>query len=109
MNFSDYQKQALTTSRPVDSKDEIYHLLLALMGEAGEIAEKAKKIVRDHDADFTKLDRGDIAKELGDVMWYVAVLANYFGIDLDDVAAKNVAKLQDRKARDVLSGSGDDR
>ncbi len=109
MNLSDYQTLALRTAAPKDKKNELFHLLLALCGETGEIAEKAKKIVRDKDSDFSQWDRDDIIKELGDVLWYVAVLADYFDIPLDEIGEKNIAKLADRLNRGVLGGSGDNR
>lgn len=109
MNFDDYQQAAMRTARSPKAKDELFHLLLGLTGEAGEIAEKFKKLVRDHNSDITKLDLEDIKKELGDVLWYVTVLADFLGIRLSDVAATNVAKLADRQARNTLQGSGDNR
>jgi NTP pyrophosphatase (non-canonical NTP hydrolase) len=80
-----------------------------LVGEAGEIAEKVKKLIRDRNTDLTQLDRDDMAAELGDVLWYTAVLANFLDLSLDDVARRNVDKLADRQRRAVLGGSGDDR
>ena len=109
MTLSDYQLAALRTANPKDNKNELFHLLLGLCGEAGEIAEKAKKIVRDEGSDFSKWDRDDIVKELGDVMWHVAVIADYFDIPLDEVGEKNIAKLADRLRRNMIGGSGDDR
>lgn len=109
MDMNDYQLKALRTASPKDKKDEVYHLILGLCGEAGEIAEKAKKIVRDNQADFAQLDLDDLTKELGDVLWYIAVLADHFDIKLDDVATKNIAKLADRQKRDLIKGSGDNR
>lgn len=109
MNLNDYQQKALRTAHPKDKKNELFHLLLGLVGEAGEIAEKAKKIVRDHDSDFTKFDRDDLTKELGDVLWHVAILADHFDIPLDEVGETNIKKLASRQQRGVLSGSGDDR
>lgn len=82
---------------------------MGLVGETGEIAEKAKKIVRDRDSDFSQWDVADLKKELGDTLWYIAVLADYFDISLDEVAELNIAKLADRRRRAVLGGSGDDR
>ena len=69
MNLNDYQKAALRTAAPKDKVNEIFHLVLGLTGEAGEIAEKAKKIVRDKNSDFSQLDTDDLTKELGDVLW----------------------------------------
>jgi len=109
MNLNDYQKAALRTAAPKDKVNEIFHLVLGLTGEAGEIAEKAKKIVRDKNSDFSQLDTDDLTKELGDVLWYVAVLADHFAIPLDDVASKNIAKLADRQKRGLIGGSGDNR
>ncbi|SNY53248.1 nucleoside triphosphate pyrophosphohydrolase family protein [Paractinoplanes atraurantiacus] len=109
MNLNDYQKAALRTAAPRDKHNEVFHLLLGLVGETGEIAEKAKKIVRDRRSDFSRWDRDDLAKELGDVLWYVAVIADHFDLALEDVAAGNIAKLADRQNRGVLGGSGDNR
>jgi NTP pyrophosphatase (non-canonical NTP hydrolase) len=80
-----------------------------LNGEAGEIAEHAKKALRDDKCELTMERRAAIRKELGDVMWYAARIAVELDISLDDVAAENMSKLRDRKERDVLGGSGDER
>lgn len=109
MNLNDYQQLALRTAAPKDKKNELFHLLLGLCGEAGEIAEKTKKIVRDHASDFSKLDKDDLTKELGDVLWHVAVIADYFDISFNDVGEKNIAKLADRLKRGTIGGSGDNR
>lgn len=107
--MNDYQTAALKTARTREQPDELYHLILGLVGETGEIAEKFKKLVRDKGGDLAQLDRDDITKEMGDVMWYLAVLADYLDIKLDDVATRNIKKLADRQKRGVLGGSGDDR
>jgi len=109
MNMNDYQQAALRTASPKTKKDEVFHLILGLVGEAGEIAEKAKKVVRDQKSDFATFDTDDLTKELGDVLWYVAVLADHFDIDLQDIADVNIAKLASRQQRGKLSGSGDNR
>jgi NTP pyrophosphatase (non-canonical NTP hydrolase) len=109
MDLDEYQRGALRTAAPRDKKNELLHLVLGLVGESGEIAEKFKKWVRDADCDEARLDRADIAKELGDVLWYLAVLADYLDLSLDDVAASNLAKLASRQRRGVLGGSGDNR
>jgi NTP pyrophosphatase (non-canonical NTP hydrolase) len=109
MECDDYQRAALRTARDKDAPDEFMHLVLGLVGEAGEIAEKAKKLIRDKNTDLARLDRDDMAAELGDVLWYAAVLANFLGLSLNDVAQRNVDKLADRQHRAVLRGSGDNR
>ncbi|GAB2622334.1 hypothetical protein Aab01nite_76360 [Paractinoplanes abujensis] len=109
MEFDDYQRGALRTAAPRDTKNELLHLVLGLVGESGEVAEKFKKWVRDLGSDESRIDRDGIAKELGDVLWYVAVLADYLDLSLDDIASANLAKLADRQGRGVLGGSGDNR
>lgn len=78
---------------------------LGLVGEAGEVAEKLKKSFRDN----AVLDKEDMMKELGDVLFYVAALANLYGGNLQEVAELNVSKLESRQKRGVLQGSGDNR
>lgn len=110
MNFNDYQKQALTTV--ISSGDEfkdLLHWVLGVNGEAGEIAEKIKKIIRDKGGELSEDDKTELAKELGDVLWYLAVLAHQLGADLDGIAEQNLAKLKSRQQRGVLGGSGDNR
>ncbi|MDX6309320.1 MAG: hypothetical protein QOI06_2366 [Nocardioidaceae bacterium] len=109
MDCDDHQRAALRTARDKDAPDELMHLILGLVGETGEIAEKVKKLVRDKNSDLAQLDRDDMAAELGDVLWYTAVLANFLGVSLNDVAERNVDKLGDRQRRAVLGGSGDNR
>jgi NTP pyrophosphatase (non-canonical NTP hydrolase) len=82
----------------------IIYPALGLAGEAGEVAEKVKKWIRDGN-----LDRDAIAKELGDVMWYIAAMATDLDLDLDRIADMNIQKLADREMRGKIRGSGDDR
>jgi len=109
MNLNEYQQLALRTAHPKDKKNEMFHLVFGLVGEAGEIAEKIKKVIRDKDSDFTDFDTVDLKKELGDILWYVATLADYFDIKLEDIGTGNIEKLASRQKRGVLSGSGDNR
>jgi NTP pyrophosphatase (non-canonical NTP hydrolase) len=109
MECDEYQRAAMRTARDKNARDEFMHLVLGLVGEAGEIAEKVKKLVRDNNSDLAQLDRDDMAAELGDVLWYTAVLANFLGLSLDDVAQRNIDKLTDRQRRAVIGGSGDNR
>ena len=108
MQLNDYQKLALRTARPKTADNELMHLLLGLVGESGEIAEKVKKVIRDQNSDFSKLDEL-FEKELGDVLWHIAVLANYFDISLEKIAQQNIDKLASRLERGKIGGSGDDR
>lgn len=109
MTFDEYQRLALRTAADKTKKNELFHLVLGLVGEAGEIAEKFKKLVRDKGSDESNIDKADMTKELGDILWYIAVLADYLEIPLEDIAGKNIAKLADRQKRGVLGGSGDNR
>jgi NTP pyrophosphatase (non-canonical NTP hydrolase) len=77
---------------------------LGLCGESGEVAEKIKKYFRDED-----YSKEDIVKELGDVLFYVTALTNHIGSDLETVMRSNIKKLQDRKKRNKIQGSGDNR
>lgn len=108
MTFQEYQKQALKTASD-DKPLEFYHRVLGLVGEAGEVAEKVKKVIRDSDGLPASLNKADITKELGDVLWYIATVGDYLGIELEDIAQTNVVKLADRRRRDILKGSGDNR
>lgn len=84
-----------------------FYLALGLTGEAGEVAEKLKKYLRDRSD--SEAFRSDLRKELGDVLWYVAQLGKLHGLTLEEIAAENLHKLRDRRARGVLGGSGDNR
>lgn len=110
MTFEEYQKQALSTVLTTgDEFKDLLHWVLGLTGEAGEVAEKLKKIVRDKNSLVSEEDKIEMAKELGDVLWYLAVFAHDLGVPLDTIARQNLDKLQSRKARGVLGGSGDNR
>lgn len=85
------------------------YVTLGLIGEAGEIAEKMKKIIRDRSCEITKEDTLLLQKETGDVVWYAAANARELGTSLANVAQQNIDKLQSRKQRGVISGSGDNR
>lgn len=110
MTFEEYQKRALTTVLNTDdSFKDLLHWVLGINGESGEIAEKVKKIIRDKNGLVSDEDKKELAKEIGDVLWYLAVFAEDLGMSLDDIAATNLDKLQSRKQRGVLGGSGDNR
>jgi NTP pyrophosphatase (non-canonical NTP hydrolase) len=114
MTFDEYQKLAITTDvfggkpQPIDSH-AFLSKLLGLVGEAGETAEKFKKIFRDKGGVLGQEDKKEIMKELGDVLWYVSVLCTYLDASLEDVADGNLDKVLGRKARGVSKGSGDNR
>jgi NTP pyrophosphatase (non-canonical NTP hydrolase) len=82
---------------------------LGLAGEAGEVAEHAKKAIRDDGGSVSEERRAAMSKELGDVLWYVAQIASELGLELEEVARENLEKLTSRQQRGMLSGSGDDR
>lgn len=119
LSFEEYQKRAADTARypKVFVQQEDGTLLetnfiypsLGLGGEAGEILEKVKKIVRDQHGAVTNENRAAIAKEVGDELWYLASICKEFGLDMGEVAQGNLDKLAARASKGTLSGSGDNR
>ena len=108
MNFNEYQVKAVETAIYGTGSTIIYPAL-GLANEAGEVLGKIKKVLRDKDGIFTGETNQAIGDEIGDVLWYMAALARDLGLSLDDIANKNIQKLMDRKARNVIQGSGDNR
>lgn len=104
--FSSYQRDAMKT-RIYPAEDNLVYSALGLAGEAGELANKVKKIMRgDHNrAELVAGIRG----EMGDVLWYLAALAEDIGVDLGDIARENLEKIQSRQARGEIKGAGDNR
>lgn len=111
MHFSDYVAQAKKTAIYPNHTEAaaVSYVTLGLVGEAGEIANKVKKVLRDDNGTITDAKREELQAELGDVLWYVAMLAHELRINLDSVAARNLHKLNRRKEEGVLGGSGDAR
>lgn len=110
MTFDEYQKQAITTiferREPLIQKSI---MALGLAGEAGEVADAWKKLLAYHNGELTPEDIGNLAKEMGDVLWYLAVFAEELGLRLDDIAKANSAKLAGRQSRGTIRGRGDNR
>ena len=113
MDFNEYQKRAAKCDFFEATSDVksagFLEKILGITGEAGETADKFKKIIRDKDGKMSAEDKKAIIKELGDVLWYVAGIARYLDTPLSEVAEVNVQKLEDRKARNTLHGEGDNR
>ena len=105
MTFDEYQEFVATVKRYPQQYNVLYPAL-GLCGEAGEVAEKVKKRVRDGTKESFKQD---ITRELGDVLWYISALAGDLGITLQEVADTNKEKLQDRLQRDQIHGDGGER
>ncbi len=108
MQLDDYQTAARRTAIYGDRFRVIYPAL-GLASEAGEVCGKVKKVLRDQAGDFAQAPRADLEDELGDVLWYVAVLAADLGLSLDQIAARDLDKLRSRLARAQIGGSGDRR
>ncbi|MBP5679703.1 MAG: nucleoside triphosphate pyrophosphohydrolase family protein [Bacteroidales bacterium] len=108
MTINEYQEGALRTAIYPESRRIIYPTL-GLTGEAGEVADKVKKVIRDNNDEFTDERKQQIALELGDVMWYAATLAHDLGYSLDEICQMNLDKLASRMQRNQLHGSGDER
>jgi NTP pyrophosphatase (non-canonical NTP hydrolase) len=109
MDLNSYQTSALSTAVYPDQGANFVYPVLGLVGEAGEVADKLKKVIRDNDGILTDEVRDKVAKELGDVMWYLAVLSYELDYPLEDIAQMNLDKLASRAERGVIAGSGDNR
>ena len=109
MELNDYQAAAKTTAVYTSAEQQLVCTVLGLNGEAGEVAEKIKKVIRDKNSIIGDDDRREIQKELGDVLWYLAVLSDTLGLDLESVAAMNLEKLRSRFQRGSIHGQGDNR
>lgn len=109
MNFEEYQKKSRKTALYPDVGSNFVYPTLGLAGEAGEVSEKVKKIIRDDGGEVLPEKKKELAKELGDVLWYVSQLATEFGLSLEDIAKENIEKLYSRLERGKISGSGDNR
>jgi NTP pyrophosphatase (non-canonical NTP hydrolase) len=108
MTFEEYAVNASKTAIYPSRMWGVYPAL-GLCGEAGEVAEKVKKLFRDGEGVVTEAFREELTKEIGDVLWYVAALCFDFDISMSDAASKNLWKLASRQERGVLGGSGDNR
>ena len=109
MDFKTYQKKARETALYPDLGSNFIYPTLGLVGEAGEVAEKVKKVIRDKNGIFDEASKSAIKKELGDVLWYLSNLCNEFNFKLEEVALINLEKLKLRANKGKISGSGDDR
>jgi NTP pyrophosphatase (non-canonical NTP hydrolase) len=109
MDFQTYQQRSRATARYPDAGSNPIYPTLGLCGEAGEVAEKVKKVLRDGGGQFDGPIREALKLELGDVLWYVAQLASELDLSLEAIAEANLAKLASRAARNVITGSGDQR
>ncbi len=108
MTLNEYQLKALETAKYPDDYKIVYPTL-GLTGEAGEVADKVKKILRDEGGALSGEKAVEIAKEIGDVLWYIATLSHDLGFELETIAQMNYEKLRSRAARGKIGGSGDNR
>lgn len=116
MDINEYQKKAHETAdypsgtigKDKHAVDYIYPAF-GLSEEAGEVAGKFAKAVRDNGGVIDEARKTEIVKELGDVCWFLAELCTVLNVDLSFVMQKNLDKLASRKARGVIHGSGDNR
>ena len=119
MNFNEYQERAgkfdtFSYEKFVAEGAKANHLgilekVLGLAGESGEACDKIKKIIRDENGEVSELVRKELVKELGDILWYLAMVSKYLGVEFEEVAKMNIEKLQDRLERNKIHGSGDNR
>ncbi len=113
MTINEYSTQAMSTDL-FEKTDDITNpamleKVFGLCGEAGEVAEKFKKLLRDKGGVASDDDKKELAKELGDILWYINSVGSYLGYDLEQIAQMNLDKVLSRKARNQTHGSGDNR
>jgi len=106
---SDVYEMLAAKTRVYPEESRLSYVTLGLAGEAGEVAEKVKKIIRDNNGEVSEEKRKEVLKELSDVFWYLSDLCDYFGSDMGSVMYMNVDKLYSRMERKALKGSGDNR
>ena len=107
MDLNQYQKKARQTALYPDVGHNPIYPTLGLAGEAGEVADKVKKVIRDRNDSFDNEVKESIKLELGDVLWYVSQLSSELGFELNDVANANLTKLSSRSKRGCINGDGD--
>ena len=108
MTVNEYQKESIKT-RDYGKGEPIIYPALKLNGEAGEVAEKVGKALRDNDGVFTDEIKLGIAREIGDVLWYCAALSDEIGYTLDEICQLNIEKVQKRREENKIHGEGDNR
>lgn len=104
--FYEYQVEAFKTATYSNKGNNLYYVGLGL-GEAGEVQGKIKKIMRDYDGHVNDEMKSAIIDELGDTLWYLAGICSELNVDFEQIAKRNLDKLQDRQKRGVIKGSGD--
>ena len=109
MDFKEYQEKSRKTALYPEVGNNFVYPTLGLAGEAGEVSEKIKKVIRDKGGVIDAATAQEIQKELGDVLWYLSQIASELTLSLEDVATGNLQKLYDRMERGALRGSGDNR
>lgn len=109
MNLKDFQHLCMETAKYPRIGNNIDYPALGLAGEAGEVCNKVKKVMRDCGGTLTEEYRQSIASEVGDVLWYCAAVAHELTIPLDEIAANVLAKLASRAERGTITGNGDTR
>jgi len=110
MTFDEYQKESVKTATfPSIGGINFMYPLLGLAEESGELLGKFKKLYRDANGIMTEEFKQKLIFETGDLLWYISNLCTTLDISFEDVARMNLEKLADRKARNVIHGSGDNR
>jgi len=109
LTFKQYDEWAITTAVYPGIGHGTLYPVLGLGGETGEVLEVWKKIIRDNSSELNRESRERIKKELGDVLWYVKMCAHEIGSSLEEVAQANIDKLNLRRQKGTIHGSGSDR
>lgn len=107
MRFDEYEREVVRYAKYPSKGRNMVFTTLGLAGEAGEVADKVKKVIRDHKGRLTSEAREAIRLELGDVLWYLCMCCHELGVTLTDVADANLSKTRSRRNRGTTVGSGD--
>ena len=108
-DFNTYQTESRKTWGIIPMDHPIVYPTIGLINEAGEVAEKIKKIFRDQNGQITEEDKQSLKNELGDVLWYLTQICTELDLTLEEVAETNIAKIFSRQERGKLGGDGDNR
>jgi NTP pyrophosphatase (non-canonical NTP hydrolase) len=109
MDFNEYQKKSKKTDLGTRIESDLVYYVLGLTNESGEVAGKIKKLYRDKNGEMNLEFKEELAKELGDVLWYLSQIASKIDLNLEDVAKMNIDKLESRLKRGQIKGDGDQR
>ena len=109
MNLEEYKKEVLIELPDSVLKQKLLYATIGLTAEAGEVAGKVQKMIRDNNSEMTQEIQQQLKKEMGDVMWFLGLLSDAIDVDLNEVVQENIIKIKNRVKNNTIGGSGDER